>query len=158
MFGVLTWVKLGAIAALVAWGAFGHWKASSIQAAWNVEKLAQANAYAKGLDKLHADHDAQLQDRERAINEGAKQLDKAKAVIAADSAVVRSLHDTIAAVRAAALANTGTVSPGEAADRLGSVADGCLGRLEALAGRTREALARHRQCASEYEAMRQKKP
>jgi hypothetical protein len=154
---IFLYLKLAAIAGLLAWGAFGHWKASSIARDWESAKVAQANSYIRGVEKLHEDHDAKLAERERTIHATAKQLELERARRATDVVVADSVRDLIAA--AVARAKTGSTAPvaaGAAADGLGLVAEQCVKRIEELAGRARESLIAHRQCAAEYEVMRQK--
>lgn len=149
--GVPVWVW--GLAGALAWGAAGHWKASSAAQRLADERRAQAIAYTKGLEKVHEEHAAALAARERAIQDGSKQLEAARTRGAADRAVVGELRDLSAAAVRAAAAGAGTVAASEAIRELGEAARQCFGRLEEVAGLAREGLAAHRQCAAEYRAM-----
>lgn len=145
-----------AMAAVVAWGGYGHFKADRIARQWANEKTAQALAYVRGVEKVNKDRDEMLAQRERVINEGAKELAKARARSAADRAALVGLRELTAAADRVAAAEPGTVAASAATAGLGSVARQCFDKLAELAERTRESLVAHRQCAAEFEAMRRK--
>ena len=152
---IFLYIKLALIAGLLAWGAWGHWKADRISKQWESAKSAQALAYVRGVDKIHEEHNVQLAERERTIHETAKQLELARTRGAAERAVAGSVRDLIAAAADRAKAgDAGAVASGAAIDGLRSVARQCVERLEEVAGRARESSIAHRQCVSEYEVMR----
>lgn len=156
LFGIVPLWAWG-LAGAIAWGGFGHWKASRVRDAWDTEKRTQAAAYAKGLDKVHEEHTAKLLKREEAIHEGSKQIELERVRADREHAVVVGLRDLIPAAVRAAAGNAPSVAASAAAGGLGDVSRQCVGTVEEMARRTRAILIAHRQCAAEYEAMRQRK-
>ena len=142
------------ILALALWGWQGHHKARALQTQWNTERAAAAIVAARET----ALNDAETKRREIAAqgvtNALSKQISIANSRSAADSGTIGRLRNAIAAAaRRPVPGNPSALSPGEAAERLGIVAAGCVERLGQVVAAARRASIAGAGCEAQYDSL-----
>jgi len=156
LFGFLKGVNplVLVILVLALWGWQGHHKARVTREARDIERAAAVIV----ADREKAKNDAETKRREIAAqgvtNALTKQIAIANSRSAADSGTIGRLRNAIAAAaRRPVPGNPSPLSPGEATERLGIVAAGCVERLGQVVAASRRAAIAGAGCESQYDAL-----
>jgi predicted RNase H-like nuclease (RuvC/YqgF family) len=143
------------LSAALIWGWLGNHKAASLQKDWAKEREDIA-ALTRRDEALHRAEERRREiEKEGVVNALSKKLDQARASSANESSRVAQLQRDVADLRAgrAVSGNPTPVSPGEAADRLGTVAGECVGRFGQVVALARKALIASNGCTSQYDTL-----
>lgn len=148
MFGTLTLIKLGLVAAVIAWGAYGHHSANNLRDEFAQFRVGVKVEAERAAALTSAENRRMKIETEGSLNVLKAENESIRLRAAAESGIVGRLQLALAALRSGR-AVPGAAAPattGEAIERLGAVADECPKRLGALAAAAREGLARARAC------------